>query len=404
MSNSTPELPHAAELDSPSGAVRQESFANRSDLRDFVLRCAERRLAVIPGSAPNALPPESAPVNSFVSLSGLNRVLEHSVPDLVISVETGITIGRLSELLQNSNQWFPVPSAFNDCSLMDLINEGDAGTLEHRFGGLRELILGVDVLLASGEFVKCGGKVVKNVTGYDLTKLFVGAGGSLGIPVAAHLRLYALPEESRTYCYRFSELEQAHKTCTRLLRAGLPLSCVEICDARMLYDSTSATIYVCVQTHGTSDLLDELAGAAASIIGGAGELHQGDSELQLWQRLNNVRSVRPIVVQATNTLLIRLIEALSGGEAQLPPWSLRPGANKLNLYFAVDYSVDRLLVDIRNLCLRSAAIAEVSCGDRSMLRRVHRLPQEDSARSRTASQIKQAYDPLGIFNPLVTSL
>lgn len=402
MFDSTPKLPHA-KRDALEEIGRQQSFASRCDLRAFVSRCAEQQLTLVPGIAPASLPPESAHVHSFVSVAGLNRILEHSVPDQVISVETGIAIGQLSEHLKKSNQWFPVPAAFDEYSLMDLINEGAAGSLEHRFGGLRELILGVDVLLASGEFIKCGGKVVKNVTGYDLTKVFVGAGGSLGIPVAAHLRLFALPEESRTYCYRFSVLDLAYQTCTRLLRAGLPLSCVEVCDARMLEDTPSAAIFVCVQMHGASDLLDELAGAAAGIIGGAGQLHQGGSELQLWQRLNNVRSTRSMVVQSSNSLLIGLIEAMSG-VGQLPPWSLRPGANKLSFHLSADYSAERLLEEVRTLCLRSSSAAEISCGDRSMLRRVHRLPQEDSARRRVALQLKQTYDPSGIFNPLVAAL
>lgn len=401
MSNSTPDTPDAGRQSLPNGAA-QRDFSSRTDLRAFVMHCAEKRSTLVPGPA-TALPPEAAAVHSFFCVNGMNQVLEHSVPDQVISVETGISIGQLSEHLQKSNQWFPVPPALSKLSLMELINEGEAGSLEHRFGGLRELILGVDVLLAAGEFIKCGGKVVKNVTGYDLTKLFVGSGGTLGIPVAAHLRLFALPEQSATCCYQFPTLDRAYRSVTQLLRAGLPLSCVELTDGRMVEDSASSTIFLCVQMHGVSGVLDELLGAAADIVGGAGKVCGSEEESQLWQRLNKFRGGNLVTVQSSCSLLIRLLDSMIT-PSRLPPWSLRPGANKLLLQLPAQSAIEPLLDDIRALCRIAGVAAEVCCGDRKMLRRVHRLPQEDSVRNGIALQIKQRYDPAGIFNPLVTSL
>jgi FAD/FMN-containing dehydrogenase len=158
-----------------------------------------------------------------VDLGAHQQIVEYEPLDQVISVETGIKIDQLNQILQPNNQYFPC-SGSSQQSVLDVINSGDCGHLEHSNSGMRSLILGLTIALPSGEILKTGGKVVKNVSGYDLTKLFVGSRGTLGLPFQAHLRLSARPQQSVTMTFFHKQYEVLQDSLTRLLKTGLPLS------------------------------------------------------------------------------------------------------------------------------------------------------------------------------------
>jgi FAD/FMN-containing dehydrogenase len=158
-----------------------------------------------------------------VDLSGHQQIVEYEPLDQVISVETGIEIEQLNRLLEANNQYFPCSGGARQ-SLLDAINSGDCGHLEHSNNGMRSLILGLTIALPSGEIVKTGGKVVKNVSGYDLTKLFVGSRGTLGLPFQAHLRLFARPQKSVTMSFTHKQYSVLYGCLRELLKTGLPLS------------------------------------------------------------------------------------------------------------------------------------------------------------------------------------
>ncbi|MDR3616686.1 MAG: FAD-binding oxidoreductase [Candidatus Obscuribacterales bacterium] len=158
-----------------------------------------------------------------VDLGTHQQIVEYEPLDQVISVETGIKIDQLNQILQPNNQYFPC-SGNSQQSVLDVINSGDCGHLEHSNSGMRSLILGLTIALPSGEIIKTGGKVVKNVSGYDLTKLFVGSRGTLGLPFQAHLRLFARPEQSVTMTFIHKQYEVLQDCLTRLLKNGLPLT------------------------------------------------------------------------------------------------------------------------------------------------------------------------------------
>ena len=141
---------------------------------------------------------------AFLDLSEIASIIEHRRADQVISLETGMTLSRLDEILCANEQWWPVAMP-GESTVYDVIACGDGGALEHSAGGPRNLILGLHTAMPNGQCIKSGGKVVKNVTGYDMTKLFIGTHGALGIPVSAHLRLAARPQ---------------HRALIGLVRAG----------------------------------------------------------------------------------------------------------------------------------------------------------------------------------------
>lgn len=169
----------------------------------------------------------------FINLSKMSRVIEHVREDQVISVETGITLSELQKILRNHGQWLPVEYINDEISLADIIDSGDGGFLEGWCGGVKQLVLGLHIGLASGESVKTGGKIVKNVTGYDLGKLFTGARGWLGIPYMVHLRLFSHPQERHCFVACADKPQDMIELSSALAATGLPIYCLEAFDTRL---------------------------------------------------------------------------------------------------------------------------------------------------------------------------
>jgi glycolate oxidase FAD binding subunit len=146
----------------------------------------------------------------LLSLAKLDRVLAHEPADLTLSVEGGATLEGLNAILGAHRQFLPLDPAHPELSTIGgLIATGAAGPYRARYGTMRDLLLGVTVVRADGTVVKGGGRVVKNVSGYDIPKLHVGALGTLGVVVEAHLRLHARPAEERSWVFGFGSAEAA---------------------------------------------------------------------------------------------------------------------------------------------------------------------------------------------------
>ncbi|MEC4984519.1 MAG: FAD-binding oxidoreductase [Oscillatoria sp. PMC 1068.18] len=134
-----------------------------------------------------------------VSTFALNQVIEHAVGDLTLTVEAGTKLADLQAMLQATNQFLPLDPAFPDSATIGgIIATADRGSWSQRYGGVRDLLLGLSFVRGDGQIAQAGGRVVKNVAGYDLMKLFTGSFGTLGIITQATLRTYPLPETSGT--------------------------------------------------------------------------------------------------------------------------------------------------------------------------------------------------------------
>ncbi|GAA1705643.1 FAD-binding oxidoreductase [Nonomuraea bangladeshensis] len=173
-----------------------------------VLRaCAERDLAVVPAGGGTKLhwgaPPERCDVR--LDLSRLDKVLEHAAGDLVVRAQAGVTMGALAAALADEGQELAV-DAPEDATVGGTLATGAAGPRAFRYGTPRDLLIGVTVVLADGTIARSGGKVVKNVAGYDLGKLFTGSYGTLGVIAEATFRLHPLPAARRWVC---AEVEAA---------------------------------------------------------------------------------------------------------------------------------------------------------------------------------------------------
>ena len=142
-------------------------------------------------------PPQQADI--ILSTARLNAIVEHAHSDLTVTVEAGCTLQHLAETLAKQIQRLALDALWpSTATVGGILSTNDSGALRLRFGSLRDLVIGATLALADGTLAKSGGKVVKNVAGYDLPKLAVGAFGTLGVITQATFRLHPTPIQSRT--------------------------------------------------------------------------------------------------------------------------------------------------------------------------------------------------------------
>jgi hypothetical protein len=189
----------------------------------------------------------------WLDLTRINAVKRHRISDFTLTVEAGITLGDLDALLRPHGQQFPLQYPERTV-LADVLAE-DRPSLETGWMGYpRDYVLGLEVATPDGQITRCGGEVVKNVTGYDLNKLYVGSHHTLGVITTATLKLTALPEATRSWLFEFDNLNQAFQTLKRLLAKELPLTRCELYHSARLGSTDSA------QSIAPWQLLLEVAG------------------------------------------------------------------------------------------------------------------------------------------------
>ncbi len=172
-----------------AGVAATLAHADREGLK-VLPRCAGTQLGL-------GFPPTGGDV--LLSTAGLNKVVEHAPGDLTVTVEAGVSLGALQEALAPAGQWLALdPALPPHATIGGIVATNASGPRRLRYGGVRDQIIGVRVVRADGTAAKGGGKVVKNVAGFDLPKLLTGSLGTLGVIVSATFRLYPLPAASRT--------------------------------------------------------------------------------------------------------------------------------------------------------------------------------------------------------------
>jgi glycolate oxidase FAD binding subunit len=199
-----------------------------------VLRLANAaELAVIPRGGGTKLEWGNPPARADLILSTvrMNRVIEHAWADLTVSVEAGCTIANLQAAVAKHGQRLALDPLWPEqATVGGVLSANDSGALRLRFGSLRDLVIGATVALADGTVASSGGKVVKNVAGYDLPKLVTGAFGTLGVITRAIFRLHPLPKETRTISFTTVDAMEAQRLVlaiqnSKLVHSALQISC-----------------------------------------------------------------------------------------------------------------------------------------------------------------------------------
>jgi len=162
-----------------------------------------------------------------VDLSAMSSVLEHSAEDLVVRAEAGCPLAELQRLLSRAGQRLPVDEVVEGSTVGGAVATGICGPLRHRFGAVRDMVLGVSFVRADGVAAKSGSKVVKNVAGYDLAKLFTGSFGTLGVLTEVILRARPLPRHEAFVLAAFEDVAETGARLRALAHSGAVPSAVE---------------------------------------------------------------------------------------------------------------------------------------------------------------------------------
>lgn len=195
------------------GGLQSQLVLEPSDEKELAaaLRLAnDAGLAVIPRGGGTKLGWGNAParVDVILSTRRLDKIIEHVWADLTVTVQAGCSVQNLQDALARHNQRLAIDSLWPESATIGgILSTNDSGALRLRFGALRDLIIGVTIALPDGSLASSGGKVVKNVAGYDLPKLVTGAFGNLGVITRAVFRLHPLPRHTKTLTIAPASLE-----------------------------------------------------------------------------------------------------------------------------------------------------------------------------------------------------
>jgi D-lactate dehydrogenase (cytochrome) len=212
----------------PSAVIFAEST---QEVADAVTLASQFSVPVIPFGIGSSLEGHLLAVQGGISIdvSRMNQVLSINAEDLTVTVQPGVTRKQLNEAVKSTGLFFPIdPGA--DASLGGMSATRASGTNAVRYGTMRENVLALEVVTASGEIIRTGTRAKKSSAGYDLTRLMVGSEGTLGVITEVTVKLYPLPEAISAAICSFPSIEAAVRTTIQIIQMGIPIARVELID------------------------------------------------------------------------------------------------------------------------------------------------------------------------------
>lgn len=273
-------------------------FANSTEeVSEIVRLCAENDVPIIPYGTGTSLEGHVQAVRGGVSiaLAPMNKILVVNVEDSDCRVQAGVTRKQLNTHLRDTGLFFPIdPGA--DASIGGMSATRASGTNAVRYGTMRENVLGLTVVLPDGRIIKTGGRTKKSAAGYDLTRLYIGSEGTLGVITEVQLRLFGIPQNTSVAVCQYPNLEAALNTVIATIQNCIPVARIELLDevqmdacikySRLKGFSISPTLFF--EFHGTEQSVVEQAEMVGTISGELGGkafqwATKSEERNQLWQ-------------------------------------------------------------------------------------------------------------------------
>ena len=382
--------------------MRRESLqrvepSSHDEAADVLRSCAEAGKSLRPAGSGTKLGwGRVTPDPDFEVATGrLDRVLEHNPGDFTAVMQAGVKLTDAQELLARERQMLALdpPLQGSSATLGGIVATGDSGPLRHRFNAVRDLLLGITVALSDGTVARAGGRVIKNVAGYDLGKLFAGSFGTLGVILEVTVRLHPRPPGTATACAETGDPDLLARTASSLAHARIETNCLDLAWAegrgRVLARFGGAEP---ARQAEAAQRVIEAEGLEAVLI---------EDDTELWERQRaGQRSEGGLVVrisglQTEAARVIRAAEACGGsvvGRAGLGLYWLK--RDDLGVSAMVD-AVDRLRRDLSPLaCVVLDAPREA---------RAEMDPwgweATDGGGIALMRSVKQRFDPAGACNP-----
>jgi D-lactate dehydrogenase (cytochrome) len=244
----------------PDAVVYPQS---RDEVVEILRFANEHRVPIVPFGQGSSLEAHTLPIQGGISLDlgRMDRILEIRPDDFIARIQPGLTHGALNAALAGHGLLFPVDPGW-DASLGGMAGTNASGTNAVKYGAMRDQVLGLEVVLGDATVICTGGMAMKSSAGYNLTGLFVGSEGTLGVLTELILRLYPLPEHVVAARAVFSDIESAGRAAVAMIRTGMRIGRVELVDARTIeaVNAYKGTGYAVAPT-----LFLEFSGSKASV-------------------------------------------------------------------------------------------------------------------------------------------
>lgn len=363
----------------------------------------------------------TAGITVVVSTARLRRLIDHAAGDLTVTAEAGMRLADLQAILATQGQFLPLdPSYGTDATLGGIVATADSGTWRHRYGGVRDLLIGMTVVRADGQVAKAGGRVVKNVAGYDLMKLFTGSWGTLGILSQMTFRVYPLPEVSQTLVLTGDAQAIARATQT-LLSSALTPTAVELVMApawtelkpadaiALLVRFQGIAVGVSTQTQQFTEVgqalgleIRTLRRQANAVIFPANEVALPANEVALWQRLQEIgepaahNQAITCKIGVTPSTAVAMLQQIKALVPQLDLAQIHAGSGLGRLCFAATEAEQ--LPQIRQLCQDQGGFLTVLQAPQSLKQQVEVWGYTGNAIALMRG-LKQQFDPSNLLSP-----
>jgi D-lactate dehydrogenase (cytochrome) len=404
---------------------------NTEDVRIVIKLCAQYDVPVIPYGNGSSVEGHLLAVQGGVSidLSEMNRVLSINAEDLTVTVEPGISRKQLNEALRDTGLFFPIdPGA--DASIGGMTATRASGTNAVRYGTMRENVLGLSAVLADGRVIRTGTRARKSAAGYDLTRLFVGSEGTLGVVTEITLRLYPQPEAVSAAVCAFPSMESAVRTVIETIQIGVPVARAEFVDAlaiRAINRHSNLTLReaptLFFEFHGTERGVQEQAELVQEIAAqNAGEgfewATRPEDRSRLWNARHNayfaMLQLKPGCRAVTTDVCVpisRLAECVVETEQDLSASSLpcpivgHVGDGNFHVVILIDPQRPEELVDAerlnRRIVERALRMGGTCTGEHGVgLHKIDFLAEEAGPVAiDTMRAVKRALDPRNLMNP-----
>ena len=220
--------------------------ANTQQVSAALALAAKAQLTVAPkGGGTKQIWGHGSSPHIYLSLARLNKVIEHPWQDLTCTVQAGCTWSSLQQVLAQHGQFVALDPLFSDrATVGGVLASNDSGALRQRYGSLRDLVIGMTLVLPDGTIARTGGKVVKNVAGYDLCKLLTGSLGTLAVITEANFRLHPLPQHARSFSVSAPQTSQLGS-----LLAAIRSSHLLTQSLQLRRSSGEARLDICLNAH-----------------------------------------------------------------------------------------------------------------------------------------------------------
>ena len=393
--------------------------------------CNAHGIPVVPFGAGTSLEGHVTPVRGGISLdlSRMDAVLEVNQSDMDCRIQAGVTRHRLNEHLRDQGLFFPVDPG-SECTIGGMCATRASGTNAVRYGTIRENVLGLTVALPDGRLIRTGGRVRKSATGYDLTRLFIGSEGTLGVMTEIQLRLHGIPEAISAATCQFAALGDAVETVIAVMQAGIPVARIELldevqmgaCIAYSKLEGVQALPTLFFEFHGTTAGVAEQAALTEEIAAGYGALGfrwatDAEERNKLWKARHDGYwaglALKPGHKGLTTDAIVpisKLAEAILGAQEDIDasgftaPMVGHVGDGNFHTIILVppeEGAMERAMELDRSIVARALALGGSCSGEHGVgLGKREFLEQEHGAETLAVMRaVKTALDPRGIMNP-----